>query len=182
MRSARAVEKVIGPAAQSAEAALLNARALINAERAWIMADVNWEPRCMGLMRSESSGGRTTTNARVNVSFRNKGRTPAWITEIAIKMQVTNAGPSQQPDTKGAEMLYGPIPLVPDEEHPHVRTFEISADGWPDKGWATLIYGVVKYRDVFAENRPDRETWFGYRVTSERSLERMAHPEYNKNT
>lgn len=159
-RAARAAEK-------SAEAASLNATALINAERAWIIARVDWRDPRTRLIRGDSSGGKVTTGAFVNVLFQNEGRTPAWITEIAIKMQVTNAGPSRQPDMGGAEVLYGPIPLVQDTEEPHIRTFDLIADGWPDTGWTALIYGVVKYRDVLTEDRhlPDRETWFGYWVT-----------------
>jgi hypothetical protein len=48
---------------------------------------------------------------------------------------------------------------------------------------ATLIYGIVRYRDIFHKSR---ETWFCYQLLgyrNHRSLIRIGrNPEYNKNT
>ena len=49
-----------------------------------------------------------------------------------------------------------------------------------EDGKMVVVYGIVKYRDVFA---PDRTTTFGYRVRVDGVLTRLTgYPEYNRNT
>ena len=64
----------------AARAARDSAEALKNAERAWVMIDIDW---CIG--RSEKERLQTPdgdlTNIVIALTSRNEGRTPAWISE-----------------------------------------------------------------------------------------------------
>lgn len=149
-------------------------QSMINAERAWVMAELSWTYRAMHLVTHS-----TTTSVNVLLSCKNHGSTPAWITEISIRMEVTSAGPSRQPDLQGAEVFYGPHPLAPNDK-PFSKSWSLNAQGLQSQLHQVLIYGVVKYRDVLTGPEQIRETWFGYRVVGIHSLERLSHPEYNK--
>ncbi len=135
------------------------------------------DPAWLGLARNESSDGTIRTGAFVNLICRNQGKTPAWIVERHIRLEVTNSV-APKPQLQGAEISYDPEPL-PVGGPESIQNWSLIGDGWAGEGRFTLIYGVVKYRDVFS---PSRETWFGYMVKSDGRLERIAHPEYNKNT
>jgi hypothetical protein len=177
LRTLRAIEKQTEANRKSADAAHKSADALVSAERAWVMVNVKWAAQRGQLRRVDGSDGITRTVADVNLICRNQGKTPAWIVERHIRIEVTNSV-SPKPLLQGAEISYDPEPLAVDGSE-SFQHWSLTGDGWAGAGRFTLIYGVVKYRDVFS---PSRETWFGYIVKPDGRFERIAHPEYNKNT
>jgi hypothetical protein len=153
LRTLRAIEKQTESNRKSAEAAHKSADALVSAERAWVMVEIHWATQSGHLARSESSDGTIRTGAFVNLICRNQGKTPAWIAERHIRVEVTNSV-APKPQLQGAEISYDLEPLAaggPDS----IQHWSLMGDGWAGVGRATLIYGVVKYRDVFS---PSRET------------------------
>jgi hypothetical protein len=176
-KTLRAIEKQTEANHKSADAAHKSAEALVSAERAWVMVEIHWTDQRGGLLRSESSDGTIRTGAFVNLICRNQGRTPAWIVERHIRVEVTNSV-APKPELRGAEISYDLEPLAVGGRD-SIQHWSLIGDGWAGEGRFTLIYGVVKYRDVFS---PSRETRFGYMVAKDGSLARIAHPEYNKNT
>ena len=77
---------------------------------------------------------------------------------------------------------HGPEPVAPEQ----VTIFEWKhpkGNGRHSIKTLTLVYGVVKYRDIFGK---ERETWFCYRMmgyrTNREFVRLPGHPEYNKNT
>jgi hypothetical protein len=164
---------------KTANAARVSADALINSERAWVLTQMGWdkEGACQPhrIVRPTDNSVHTLMNVRV--VYRNYGRTPAWITEKHIKIEVTNTV-EPLPDFSGATVAYNIEPIAGEQE-PEWKPKNMTGEGWgPDSGQFTLVYGLVKYRDVFGEAR---ETRFGY-ILVNGLFERMAHPEYNKNT
>jgi len=51
--------------------------------------------------------------------------------------------------------------------------------GRQEHGKLTVVYGVVKYRDIFDKRR---ETTFAYRILNGELRRLEGYPEYNKNT
>lgn len=154
---------------------------LINSERAWVTDTVIWGGGPPQLFKMTDASGEHTSTV-VDLFWNNHGKTPAWVSEAHIKMEVTSAGPSPTPDLAGAEVFYGPVPVIPgNPPRKDGHRFDLSCKGFAnEKPWMTLIYGVIKYRDVFTPAEKTWETWFGYRVVANHGLERLAHPEYNK--
>ena len=171
-------DRLIEQAEKHADAARKSADALVKAERAWLMVDVEWEtPK--GHLSVGSQDGSFNTTAFVTLAARNQGRTPVWIAEWHAKFEIANTVPPK-PDISGAEIHYGPHPVAVGASS-ELALAPIAA-GCPGLNKIMLIYGVVKYRDVFTREDELRETWFGYLIPPSERLERLAHPEYNKNT
>lgn len=167
-------------ARDAAIAARENALAVTNAERAWIMVDIepfqNWIVN-LTHMNTELIG------INVLCKCKNEGKSIAWITEKWAKVVTIT------------EMI-PPVPDFTDRERIFQRAVEPIAAGKNDGGGqrlffdppnthahrkAMLLYGYVKYRTIFGA---DGETRFGYIITPMDNLERLPaeYPEYNKNT
>lgn len=164
-------------ALMQARAAKASADALINSERAWVMADLQWRDRVRIMHTNHDK-----TAVDLDLVCRNDGRTPAWITEARVRVGIGESLPPIpifDPIKKGDWSELRPIPLTVSGE------WKCKADCWCEGrlgfGKAIFIYGFVKYRDAF---RTDRETRFGYSAyfNQEDKLDRITHPEYNKNT
>jgi hypothetical protein len=159
---------------QSAEAALLNAQAIINSERAWItVMPYRWSPEFFprwepGDPIPKGDMGTWPIAHLFPAQIKCFGKTPARITGIAVRYIRTRTNPSQWP----AEPDYGDlsvedIVLVPQDEI--AATAKLS----PDNGVLTkaqidaiqkreeflFAYGIVKYKDV---HQCEREARFGY--------------------
>jgi hypothetical protein len=166
----------------AANAAKVSADALINSERAWIMVDIDPVPglgggRMLGGMENETH--TQVTSAQFRITCRNEGKTPAWITEKRACLKIMNGSPPVNPDLNSTKVIqYEPEPLAVGKETR--RDGSLTYEGWENLGQITIIYGVIKYRDVFADSR---STVFGYVLTVDNRFERLTGlPEYNKNT
>jgi hypothetical protein len=176
----------------AADAALLNAQALISSERAWVMADLRFKTGS-GIVHTTNPLGERTA-AIVELQIRNCGPTPAWVFQQWIRLEISPKilmsatpypSPSQFERIEGAigqgasHMSYEILPIAKDDP-PIIWQTDIFGDGWAteENRLNTYIYGIVTYRDAFNSMR---ETYFGYRVEGRR-LERIPSDAYNKNT
>ncbi|MGA2876414.1 MAG: hypothetical protein ABSE82_12850 [Nitrososphaerales archaeon] len=141
---------------KAAEAALLNAQALINAERPWIMVTV------------EEVTGRS---GGFNLYMTNKGRTPAMVTGAyigCVAVKDISSLPTKSP--------YGPGSMATDRivlqgEKLPVTWFDgttlkkIVGNGFPSAPWDgdIFVFGKVLYRDLLSPStNPLHETrWIG---------------------
>ena len=151
------------------------ADALINSERAWVMVTVEWYGEAHVL---EGSGTGETTGIYVVLNCSNEGRSPAWIEEKRARFQIVDAL-ADTPELASAESVRaGPEPIGVGKTNQ--IAWMATATGHESPGKMMVVYGVVKYRDIFDKLR---ETMFGYRITPSRELVRLeGKREYNKNT
>src|SRR3984957_18501013 len=141
---------------KAAEAALLNAQALINAERPWIMVTVE---EVVG-----PSGG-------FNLYMTDKARTPAMVTDAyigCVAVEDLSALPTKAPYGPGS-MAKDRI-VLPDEKQlmtwfSGVTLKKIVGETFPSAPWDgdIFVFGKVVYRDLLSPSSSDaHETrWIG---------------------
>ena|SRR5208283_3017947 len=174
-KAAQAAEGMIEPAKTQTQH-------LINSERAWLMESIGWGMSPLRLVQNTSSAGDIGTSASIDVFWSNHGKTPAWVTEVQVKMLVTERLP-EEPDMSNADILYGPYPVVPgNRPRTDGHRFFVQADGWAELGQLTAVYGIIKYRDAFTPKGQNWETWFGYFIAPDGSIERLVSEQYNRNS
>jgi hypothetical protein len=188
LRSLYFIKKQAEETEKAANAARDSALAVVNAERAWVMADLDF--RLGSGLTHVTSGGIERTAAMVELRVQNCGPTPAWIFEQFVCLRVANfvvmsktEYPSPQfPDVGDGKVLhanYSILPMVEGQE-PARWVADVYDEGWAteDNGLHVHIFGVVRYRDAFSLLR---ETYFGYSVWKGQ-LERMPSEAYNRHT
>jgi hypothetical protein len=172
---------------KSADAAKASADALINAERAWIMTELDWQDGHKRIQEQtvRMRDGQTVETSYVYLSLKgkNEGRTPAWITSLKFWCKLYTEAPPAKPDTTTDVSFCRLGPEPSGIGQPLMQNIPLKFEGKrPQTQSAIIIYGVVEYRDVFGEH----ETWCAYIVRGDPTtqyLERLAgYPEYNKNT
>jgi hypothetical protein len=179
------MQRSVEVAETSAKAAKESADALIGSERAWIMVQVTRVPVTGGLIAhgqswSAESGLVETTSIRFRMTCKNEGHTPAWITERRYCLKILSGTPPTKPNFNDSDEIQNdPEPLASGQATD--RDLTVTVTGQEQPGQITILYGVLKYRDIFADNR---ETTFGYAITSDNNrLERLIGlADYNKNT
>jgi hypothetical protein len=162
-----------------------------NTERAWVMVDVahdaaKWAGQKNEKVRMlEGSGNSGDSTAFYAVlTCRNEGKSPAWVYERRAKFEITSSPLPLKPNFDSAESVeVEPTPLGTGQALPHTDQLEwpAQARGHIQQGQMAVVYGIVKYRDIF-DNR--RQTTFGYRITPSNELRRLEgehYREYNKN-
>lgn len=159
-------------------------RALINSERAWIMVDVDSVPSFAGIVDGQSSEMGVgpvvaeSTMFRARIICRNDGKTPAWITEKQAGLDIVDSVPVNPDWNRTIIIQAAPEPIsVGQVSKPQDET--VTCKRGRALGKLTILYGIVKYRDPFGDNRT---TTFGYRVRDDGTLERLSNPKYNENT
>lgn len=183
--------RALKPAEIAAQSAQKSADALINSERAWIMADIAWaadvphapKPTTLRVCSSSGTEGKKFS-IFVCLVCKNDGKTPAWITERSAWLGLFYNLPTT-PDTKQPiAFTYSDLQPLSVGQSSTVQNEPTCKGDYPEVGGpALVIYGVVKYRDAFGSH----ETWYGYAIHGDPGarprLERLAgYPEYNKNT
>lgn len=178
------LEQLAQAAGSNAVAAKENADALINSERAWITVYLKW---------TEGTRLRNIPDDRVELDiqciYANRGKSPAWIVEQFLKVEVSNGfyGPDYSgiPDSEIDRKF---IPLsprdTPTSDSTAFRRRLPTKEPAPDNKFI-LIYGYVKYRDIFTQQGQPRETLFGFFTQigrAEEPIARIAQPEYNRYT
>jgi hypothetical protein len=166
--------KTTADAAQkSAEAALKNAQAVIDAERAWVMVDLEEVPG-FPIVETWQDGETVHRDARFRLRYVNEGKTIAWIDEIWACFRIReHLHPN--PDFNELEML------TLDREW-----LGRKGNGYRDSTLLTesmepsVIWGFVKYRDAFGEHK----TVFGFHIQPDGKFQRLRtqHHRYNENT
>jgi hypothetical protein len=162
----------------AANAADKNAKALINSERAWFIAYIDYGGRIWGDVIEDSEGNQDTW-IYPKIIVKNKGKTPGWLMEIKYAAVVYGGAIPETPDVrllKPDPLYHGTTPLANGD--PFIYPFKVAYPG--DHPKTMVLYGVVTYRDIFGENRT---TWFGYLITPEFRLDRIPERrEYNRCT
>lgn len=153
-RQADALYSLVSATSKSAAAAASNVLALMNAERAWIMAEIQWRTN-MHVVKH--SGGLSLD---IFLLYQNDGKTPAWIMEVRILFRIIDARPVKPlyGTGPGDFAISGPIPVTIGEAG-KIKAW-LQCEGIQEEK-TLLVYGFIKYRDIFS---PDRETRFGYTV------------------
>lgn len=166
----------------AADAAKKSADAVINSERAWMFADLK---AASGMNMAVSN---SQTHIYIRVECNNVGRSPAWIIEVRVKFMFIEADKLPPiPGLDDAEQVWaGTRPMAPNDEPFSTGEIMLTADGIQVIDSTTrklaVVYGVVRYRDIFADNL---STTFGYRILPGENMRfgrLVEYPEYNKNT
>jgi hypothetical protein len=175
-KSANHLAEQLGTMRDTAKANRDSADALVNAERAWLMVYLDWQPGSIHTLDNERT--RATT-AYLQCVCTNHGKTPAWIDEICCKFEIIPWF-HESPDFKNMEPYDSAPEPVAAGASSGIRKLEPVADGmFIQEGKVRMVYGVVKYRDMFGLKR---ETTFGYQITPDQDLKRLAGRAYNENT
>ncbi len=152
-------------------------KALINSERAWIFADIEPSPG-----NANRFFGDNVTDIKIRVNCKNVGRSPAWITQIQARFVIAETLPDT-PQFDVAEIIHAePQPMAPGGQPFVTKDKTLTAKGIQGIFETAMVYGIVLYRDTFAENL---STTFGYRLIpgTDLRLERLTgYPKYNENT
>jgi hypothetical protein len=160
--------------------------ALVAVESPWILVNIEYSPGMSGPFLGTSRQGDEPETHHTDFIFRfdcvNHGKTPAVITEKRASLIIIpknslpenpNLAATRVFDDRAEPLAAGKDSLTKRDEH-------FSAPGYRGLDDWTVLYGVVKYRDVFGR---DRQTTFGYEVTIGQKIERLSgYPKYNENT
>lgn len=170
---ARDQAKALGTAAkaaqESADAALLNAQAIINSERPWVFVRAEISPDNI----LPAPGSQSMLPSYIAFSTVNSGRTPAEVIYGYFGFSICPA--REVDDVKIAEKeLLGEYThksiLAPDEVI-RFDKFSFGRSGLADEDLISIaasrlrlvLFGVIRYRDSLGESDfPIRETWFSY--------------------
>jgi hypothetical protein len=168
--------------AEQTKAAKASTDALINSERAWVLVDLV-PPSAVGTIYDGESLVRDiftkTTTCNVRILCTNHGSTPAWITEKRACVDVVESLPAT-PNWDALEIIDPELEPLAVGRKTELQDANLICQKAREDGKMVVVYGIVKYRDVFA---PDRTTTFGYRVRVDGVLTRLTgYPEYNRNT
>ena len=177
-------------ARDNAVAAKLNAEALQASARAWVTFYVRGNAHKAEVGEAVDAAIRDGTVLDGMCTCRNEGKTPAWIIEKRIHLLVGT--PESLPDDPPLELTRvfqsEPEPLGADAQSEPRRWLAEAEGKWDDTKIA-VIYGIVKYRDVFYRSERDiRTTTFGYVWITDDGVstirfDRLAgHPKYNMST
>ena len=167
------------------EAANANAKAMINAERAWVMVDLQWSPVDLKVAYGSGQSG-DTVDVTVLCLCWNAGKSIGWITEKWATLKVYDRIP-EHPDFSDNQKVFqhSVQPIASEKSDDGVRVW-LNAPGTHEDRLrrSFVIYGYVKYRTIFGKEGETRETRFGYVLTPQTNLDRMPaeYPEYNRNT
>lgn len=162
-----------------------NGDALINGARAWLMVDIEWQDGKHILESNEGEGTEKTT-IFAECRCRNEGKSFAQITEKGYVCKIISTDMPkmlpQEPDFSDIDLFHHACEYTAPNSAAEPYKLEITSDGRRKHNRAMVLYGRVKYRDVYGK---DYETRFGYFITGMGNLERMAaesYPEYNSHT
>ena len=181
-------QRALTYAKQSADAALLNAQAVMNAERAWVMVDIS-DPVANITVTNATNPDRTMSSVRFSLSYRNEGRTPCWIVEKCIWFKIVDKIPAHPVFEEPTARYDSLEPLLTTYRPSFIVSLTcegelvVSLSTVPVERRAgsntPIIYGYIKYRDTFST---ERETRFGYRTMVDGTLVRIKSTAYNNHT
>jgi hypothetical protein len=159
----------------AADAALLNAQAVINAERAWVMVELQKLPGIGIRFLGDSTQRGPHTSVRFRLAYTNEGKTVAWIDQKLACFQIGRDLP-KQPNLDALQLLNAEPEWIGSKGTGHLDE-TLEAEGQEGIGDISVIWGVIRYRDAFGKH----ETTFGFSICPDDRFERMAGlTEYNK--
>jgi hypothetical protein len=179
-RSLKAIEDQAKFTEKAANAASDNARAVIDAERAWIVVDLELKP---GTGTIHTTLTAQSVSVSVLLKCRNEGRTMAWIIEKwadAVPFTVIRDNPDFSDKSKIFQHAIQALPAGKKEDFGYSLYFNVPNNS--DSRGPILIYGYIKYRTIFQKR--DGETRFAFILTPMNNLDTLPpeHPQYNAST
>jgi hypothetical protein len=153
------LEQLATAASDNAIAAKKSADALINSERSWVIPELEFLTD-RGTVVVDYTGSKTLADLKVTCA--NCGNSPAWITEIDVRMEIGSI-PRTDPDftPEGHEISLQYEPIAPNGRSFELPLRQVVAEGdVAGKNYA-FIHGIVKYRDAFT---PNGKSFFGYTI------------------
>lgn len=153
----------------------------MNSERAWIVVSMGWkEGMDQGIFGESVSFGAKTWHVFVLLTCQNHGRTPAWITERRIGLLSGSKEIPKKPPLASARILTTAYQTLLVGTPGYGTEEQVTSDAPIGTEEGRVIYGAVKYRDIYGKSR---KTNFGFRIDRNYRLHPMdEYPEYNKHT
>ncbi len=155
-----------------------------NAERAWVMTELEWpEGEKLGLVTGTSRQGDEpqveTTTVIVKLLCRNDGRSPAWVDKIQGYCEIVEGRLGELPSPIGhkAEPFLAIGPIAPGNHKR--RILHLQAPGHLKSNQLLSIFVLVEYRDIFEQKRV---TTCGYTVSDAHLDRQDQFPDRNRNT
>lgn len=162
------------------------ANAMVDAERAWVMVDLEKAPGMGGLFQGTSvnRGGpeRHHIHFVVRCVCSNQGQTAARIIEKRYTMTMVD-GDDDLPDSPNLDIeIKDPIPhYLRANGEPWHNEWTLEVEGVEFPGKLLVVYGVVRYKHMFSDKIA--QTTFGYSVGFDGKLTRLiGKSKYNENT
>ncbi len=159
----------------AAVAAQTNAESLVNSERAWVLARLEYLPGYDGpSLGSRFEDGETipTTSVPLRVICKNDGRSPAWIVQKRVGVRVVDSLPDDIGAGKVAQVYPEPLAIGAESK----LDYPTECDGHTDFNKIAVCFAVIEYKDIFGERR---ETSIAYRIDINNRL--VPINRYNKN-
>lgn len=156
-----------------------------NSERAWVMAELGWYEKGIhiqeGTTRNRDDTIFKSTIARVKLSCKNEGRSPAWIDNVYGRVDIV-ASASLEDDPQRSKLSklgsFGTMgPIGPGGEKS--TSLELRCHGHRGKDEFLSAYVVIEYHDIF---HIKRTTTLGYTVNDDAAYRQDGLPERNRNT
>jgi hypothetical protein len=160
------------------------AQSTINAERAWVLADLGVDAsESLHVVQHTSTtrdGNIESMGAQIMLTCKNEGRTPAWIDAIYAHMEIVAQhshvnGPGNRSDGRTLETM-GPLGAG----KTGLRLLDLTCAGRQKESDVLSVYVLVQYRDIFDVKR---ETHLGYSIFDSKNIYQQQNaPERNRNT
>jgi hypothetical protein len=156
-----------------------------NAERAWVLTELNWSGYQQLKVVENTSGGNPgdgiieTTTVAVKLTCRNEGRSPAWVDKVEGYGEIVEQRLRDIPSFVGHKMdSHLPIgPIGPGKEETRIMLFVCPGHA---KGFRLIsLFLLVEYRDIFDQKRT---TTCGYTVSGDILERQDQFPDRNRNT
>lgn len=178
--SLKEVKRQADSTEKAANAARDNALAVINAERALILPELE---RLGGITVNSVERGSETFSIFANIICGNHGRTIAWITEVRAGVIVTDEPLASSPPLAKADIVDAGVFPVLRNGNRTINHADFKHEGRIESYYGRLIilFGSVSYRDIYQK---ERTSTFGYRLNADRSrlIRLVNYPKWNEST
>ena len=175
-KSVAVAKEAADAARDSAATAKLNTEALVNAERAWILAELGWYDELAGRVGADELG---CTTINIKLTCKNEGRSPAWIDHVYGRVDIASSHSDIKEYSKqecGNFGLMEPVGAGGGKS----RCLDLHCDGTIKAEEFLSVSVIVLYHDIFGKQR---ETTIGYSIVSPSNLNRQnGSPNRNRNT
>jgi hypothetical protein len=155
-----------------------------NAERAWILTELEWRENdsiriMIGTSKVREEPEVETTDVLVRLTCRNEGRSPAWVDKIQGYAEIVNKRLRDLPPPIGHEAQPFPAigPIAPGKVE--ARNLEFMCRGHLKETQLVSIFVLVEYRDIFEARRV---TTCGYTISGKHLSRQDDLPDRNRNT
>jgi hypothetical protein len=155
-----------------------------NAERAWILTELEWSDtsRLRVVTGTSSRKGEEsveTTSVGVTLVCKNEGRSPAWVDTIKGYAEIVEGELRDLPSPVGHKaQAFIPLgPIGPGQQNR--RQLLLVCPGHVENNQRMSLFVIVEYRDIFEQKRV---TTCGYTVSGTYLSRQDLMPERNRST